>query len=463
MIPLLGFTPDLDPTTPGAMFEVENMIPTRNGMALAKAGITPYTLPAGTTQVYAVTTATISGQEVTLVVRNGGVYEQYNSVWTNISALSGANSNRAKLIAYGKVGLFINQERLHLYTPGVGGVGTLTLVKSFNSSPQDICTLNGFVMLVGSLFFGDSGDSWACSDQYDYTNWTPADGNQAKDGRLLDTAGAIRAIVPIGENAIIYKENNMYIGRNVGPPFVWDWDLIPYADGAASASSVVYFNDRHYVKSTKGFYVYDGSVPRPIDGFIKHWYFDTAFLVSGNNHALSTGFIDKERETVYWCNKDYPLASRVVAYHIPTGKWGVASYNAEHLFGFVYPDIALSYIDLSNLTAIQTVNYSNNTTLTGKFTSNIFGDEGNVSDCEKIQLRFTHQPVTTSCTGYANGGEGEAFVQADTSTMADNKFDMRQSGRFHQFKFTMDGSTFGISKAAEVTHIRPAFTEDGTR
>ena len=38
MIPVTGFSPSVDPTTPGVLIDVENLIPTNRGMRAALAG-----------------------------------------------------------------------------------------------------------------------------------------------------------------------------------------------------------------------------------------------------------------------------------------------------------------------------------------------------------------------------------------------------------------------------------------
>ena len=40
-IALLGFCPDLDPSTPGALIECVNIIPSERGLASAPTGIAP--------------------------------------------------------------------------------------------------------------------------------------------------------------------------------------------------------------------------------------------------------------------------------------------------------------------------------------------------------------------------------------------------------------------------------------
>ena len=67
-----------------------------------------------------------------------------------------------------------------------------------------------------------------------------------------------------------------------------------------------------------------------------------------------------------------------------------------------------------------------------------------------VRLRFTVAPTSGSCQGFYKNGEGDTLTTGATNTYATNKFDMRQSAKFHRFAFTFAGNmeTTGIAMKA---------------
>ena len=57
----------------------------------------------------------------------------------------------------------------------------------------------------------------------------------------------------------------MYVGRYVGPPLIWAWQRVPGEVGTAGPESVVVVEDRHYFVGQNDFYVFDGTVPQPLN------------------------------------------------------------------------------------------------------------------------------------------------------------------------------------------------------
>jgi hypothetical protein len=453
VIPLLGFTPDLDPTTPGAMFEVENMVPTLTGMSPARQLVDENLF---TGVITGITNAFIGSDPFskTIVIADFKIYEKVNNAYVQNTSIAGIFFGDAQLLPFGQIGILRIGFDVYTYTPNVFALGVITRISGapFGSS---IAVLNGFVFIFGT---GAAQTGWACSDQYNHLEWSPSPSNQAKTGSLIDTFGGIVSAYPLGENIIVYKSNRMYIGRNIGPPFVWDFDLLPYEVGLQTKDTLKGTQNGHYFCGREGVYFYDGGGVQNISQSL------TKHLGNSTFNPKSAVYFPIAR-ALYINGISNGIGSVFsYIYNTVSNKWGVANYRITHAALNATLSNSTQFEEMicceseafGNSTSKITRLALNNFAMTSSFKSNLFGDESGSTECEKVQLRFTDKPDTATATGYVNDGEGDVFVQQETNTLTNNKFDIRQSGHFHQFKFNMSGKF-------EVTHIRPALQPDGER
>lgn len=126
---------------------------------------------------------------------------------------------------------------------------------------------------INGMGLGDAPDGWGCSGIRDQTIWTPSVSTQCAAGRLLDSPGAIRAGAALGSDVVAYKNTSMYVGRYVGPPIIWAWQRVPGDIGCSGAESVVVVGTQHFFIGPSDFYVFDGTVPRPIGAPVREWFF----------------------------------------------------------------------------------------------------------------------------------------------------------------------------------------------
>jgi hypothetical protein len=219
MIPLTGFAPDLDPTTPGVIVECSNLVPTLKGMAGAAtsmdAGVD--TLP-----------AECRGGAVLSLLNNSrrvfagtqtALYELSSTSLRRPVARSAATpattENRWRFAQFGNASLACNEtEQMQVLEQRHGFADIAQSPKA-----RIIETASGFVLGFGlnaAYVGGDRPDAWACSHIYDHLTWTPAATNQAAFGYLLDTPGDIRAAKRLGKDVAVYKERSMYLGATSG-------------------------------------------------------------------------------------------------------------------------------------------------------------------------------------------------------------------------------------------------------
>ena len=85
-------------------------------------------------------------------------------------------------------------------------------------------------------------------------------------------------------------------------------------------------------------------------------------------------------------------------------------------------------------------------TLTGSgensgLTTGDFGDDEMASTVTGVRLRFQTEPTTATVTGQLRTGAGASSSVGGSGAMADSKFDILQTGRWHRFSFLFTGNT----------------------
>jgi len=122
---------------------------------------------------------------------------------------------------------------------------------------QDIVvTDQRIVMTVGG---GNNPRGLVWSDQENFADWTPRIDNQAGDFVLPGTGRLLRAINVLNQ-VLILGQTDAFIGRYLGPPLVYAFDLVgrncgpltPYSVGATERFAVWLGN--------KNFWMFDGSL-----------------------------------------------------------------------------------------------------------------------------------------------------------------------------------------------------------
>jgi len=194
----------------------------------------------------------------------------------------------------------------------------------------------GFVMAlnINGMTLGDAPDGWGCCAIRNQADWTPSVTTQCAAGRLLDSPGAIRAGGPLGSDVVAYKNTSMYLGRYVGAPIVWAWTRIPGDIGCSGAESLVVVGTQHFFVGPSDFYVFDGTVPRPIGGAtfnststpVREWFFEN---LNPTYRDRIVGVADTARDLVYWY---FPSKSSVtgaldtqLVYNYRLDRWGKRS------------------------------------------------------------------------------------------------------------------------------------------
>lgn len=192
-------------------------------------------------------------------------------------------------------------------------------------------TVGGFVMLANTDDSGlsitggpnaEQGNRWWCSQLFNATGtWAPSAATQATTGLLVSSPGKIVALKRLGDQVVAYKQRAIHVGQYVGPPDVFDWQLVPGEIGTWSNEAVVSTGTAHLFIGYENVYRFDGSRPVPIGDGIREWFFAR---LNKSYAYLIAGIHDRNTSTVWWW---YPSGSNttldsVLIYNYAADRFG---------------------------------------------------------------------------------------------------------------------------------------------
>jgi len=122
------------------------------------------------------------------------------------------------------------------------------------------------------LFNYDDGtnqykDGWFASPTPNAT-WSAAVAAQIVNGRLLIPTGNITAAAAFRDGVVAFKKNSIFMAEYGDPDAIWTWRTVARAIGCVGKNAVCAAEDVLYFVGPRGFYVFDGSYPRKLPGFV---------------------------------------------------------------------------------------------------------------------------------------------------------------------------------------------------
>jgi hypothetical protein len=352
-IPFVGYTPSIDPTTPGAVIDCSQMVPTLRGMKSAPAPLDAGVPAFPSAVTGAATGELLTGASRTFVGTATKLYEVVGSAANDISGMAyTGGANRWRFAQFGNASLASN--------------GADPIQQSINSG--NFSSISGapaayiIEVVQGFVFAFDTTDStnghrpngWWNSAIYDQTSWTPAASTQAANGIIIDTPGKITAGRALGTNIVVYKRDSMYYGSYQGPPIIWAFNQISPVVGTPCQEAVVAIGTRHvFLGSDAQVYSYDGSTVTPIGDDVKDWLYGNW---SSINRDRVESYHDKENSLVYWyfcsVNNGTRNPDTCLVYNYRTGKFGRADQNIEA--AVVYVSGQITWDSLGALPGVTT-------------------------------------------------------------------------------------------------------------
>lgn len=465
---LLGFLPDADPTTPGAIIACTNLIPYENGMKGAPTGISPASTTALASACLGAAVATKLDSTRRIFAGSAtAMYELLAGAWSDVSRVggyAGGVDTRWSFTQFGDASLCANlSDTIQRSTSGafadIAGAPKAKIIFSVGS----------FVMALNTTdtTYGVSPDRWWCCASFDDTSWTPSVTTLATTGRLVSTPGQIIAGGRLGDYAVVYKEKSIYIGQMVGAPSVWDFLQVPGGEaGCVGQDAWCDIGGMHFFLGQNNFWLFDGSRPVPIGGGeIRRWFFENSSM----EYRYKTKCVfDRQTNTVwtFYCSINSTTPDQALVYHLENKQWGRVSISIEATLVYITSGATIDGLagtsptvdGLSNISFdsqywlaggpyLGAFNTSHQLQLmvgdsaTSSFTTWDNGDDDRYSLLHKIRIRFAPgaAPTSASVAVYGKATEGGTLITGPTGTLTDGKFDVLQSARFHRASFAFTG------------------------
>lgn len=485
MIQLLGFTPDIEAPTPGALVDCDQFIPYLTGMEGAPSLETPVGAPAlADACIGAAVVTRLDATRRVLAGTTTKLYELNSGTWDDVTRASGGDytgggDTRWSFTQFGDTTIASNRtDEMQSSTSGafadIAGAPRADVVFS----------VGAFVMALNVNDGAEKTDGWHCCAAFDASDWTESITTQSASGRLVATPGEMTAGLRLGEYAVAYKATSIYLGSYVGPPTIWDWILVPGGEaGCIGKEALCDVDGAHFFVGQDNFWLFDGTRPVAIgDGQVRQWFFDN----SDPGYLYKTKCVYDRQQNRVWVF--YPSAGSVecdsaLVYHLKTKLWGKADTVVEAALNYITPgftfdnwdDAGASFDALPEIAfdsqywlaggrALSVFNSSHQLQSftgvagTSSFTTGDAGSDDAVTLLKQIRMRFAagFKPLTASVTTYTKMSSGDALTLGVASSINDGKFDVLRAARWHRAVVTMTGDV-------KVTGINPTFAPAGAR
>lgn len=463
MIPVTGFSPDADPTTPGVVVDCLAMLPTLRGMAGAPSAVIPTGVPALAAECRgAAVVSSTTGARRVLAGTQTKLYELVGTSWTDVSAgtYTGGVDSRWSFAQFGNATIATNNADTIQASTGTNFSAIATAPRA-----RFVVAAANFVIAFNTTdgTFGASPDRWWCSEFQNHAGWTPSVTTQATTGRLIGDGGELTAANRLGQNVVAYKNKSMYLGSYVGAPVVWQWDQVPGEVGCVGPEACVDVGGAHIFVGEDNIWFYDGTRPVSIaEGQVREWFFANSSPTYRFRTILS---FDRHNNRVHI---HFPSAAnttgipdRTIVYHIGRRAWGKADAVTQAALQFVSPGVTYdtnvgtydTQLDASFDSQIflaggrlnaafngsnQIVTYSG-AAASSSLTTGDIGDDDGASMLRRARPRFKVEPSSAVAYGYTKSGEGRALVSASSASLTDSGFDVRQTARWHRLRFDFTG------------------------
>ncbi|MBT2300364.1 hypothetical protein J7E70_07790 [Variovorax paradoxus] len=468
MTPIVGFSPDSDPTVPGVLTDCENLVPYESGFKGAPSPVSVGANALAAESRGAVVATKLDGSRRIFAGTQTKLYELNGTSWTDRSAgggsYTGSSESRWSFCQFGDTTIATNLADAMQST----SAGAFAAIASAPKAKVVVSASNNFVLAFNTNdgTFGQSPDRWWCCAQSDQTSWTPSVSTGANTGRLVAIEGAIQAALTLGDYVVAYKQRAIFVGIYVGSPVVWQWNLIPGGEaGAVGQEAVCDIGGAHFIVGNDNFWLFDGTRPIPLGtGVNRQWFLNNS---SPTYRYRTKAVFDKQNNLV---RVNYPSLTSTgtcdacLIFHVGTKHWGRNDVTIEAPLNYIAPGVTIDGLDayastidtLPNipldsqywLSGGQTPAYFNGShslvsmngvSVSSSFTTGDMGDDDTVTVIERARIRFINAPTSATATGQFKFNEGDALQNGPTNAINDGKFDLRQSGRFHRIRFAFTG------------------------
>jgi hypothetical protein len=468
---LLGFAPDVEPSTPGIFTDCTNIIPYEAGFLGAPTGVAPAGVGvlatgdcrgAGVMQKLDDTRRLIAGTQTKL-------YELTGTTWTDRSAgagvYTGSVDSRWSLAQFGDTTLASNL----IDAMQSSATGAFAAIAGAPKAQIIVSASNNFVIAFNTNdgTFGVQPDRWWCCAQNDQTSWTPSVATGATTGRIIGLPGKITAALPLGDYVIAYKLRGLWLGSFVGSNNgAWNWTLVPGSgqSGVCGQDAVCDIGGTHFYCGDDDFWLFDGTRPVSIGAEIRNWFKAN----SSETYRYRTKCTFDRGRNVVWIN--YPsktstgLCDSTLVWHTGTKRWGRADVVVEAALNYISPGVTMNGLDAygSSMNAIPQVPFdsafwqgggrvyayfdgthqlvvNNGVCGSSGYTTGDYGSDEGVLDLDHFVIRFILSPTTSQAQGAYRDDPGGALNAGPIEQRYNQRYDVRQAGKWHRLLASMTG------------------------
>lgn len=453
-IRISAWLPDVDQTLPGVLSDVQNLVPTMRGYG-AEYSLRDSTLYTGTLASEALSTGTLhlaNDSVVPLVSTDDGIfYLNIGSIAdrSNASPYTARSQQLAywRFAAFGSVALAAQYDNVLQFSTDIEATDFADV--SGGPKAYTMAVQRGFV-IVGNIKDGSyaGANSWLCSAQDDYTNWTPDIATGSATGTITATTGSIIRLIPFRDYVIMFKERAFHRGQFVGRANnSWEWPVVSTKIGLVGHDAVCEVDGVLYWLSESGFYRWGGGAVERIASGPFEWLIDNS---AGYGFLQDTQAMwDPVQRVIRWVLA-FPGAFTgkiVLTYHPDTDKWGKSLLDVQRAVQLAYetvPSISndnpmLRAMPLAYISSAGKVQLASDTPAESYFATGDIGDDDQVFDLSRARVRFFIEPDSSTAAHSTRMNLGESLTIVSTSARDDGKYDLSQAARWHRVKFTQAG------------------------
>lgn len=458
-IPVIAWAPDADPTTPGVLVDVENMVPTQRGYvadsSLSASSNYALNLSAKPTSAQTIGIIPYVSYGTTLSGFVGGAWQDLSRSGTAYAAASVNNPWRFAGFtdaSGNRFALAVQYENILQ----AKDANTTAAFADVSGSPKadTMATQRGFVLLgaytTGGVYYPDG---WICSALEDHTDWTPDIASQSASGRLTATSGEIIRLISFQDYVIAFKRESIYRGTYVGPADnTWSWPVVSRSVGLVSHDAICEVDGVLYWMSHDGFYRWAGGVVERIRS--APWKTLIGLTPFGTGFDVGTQAVyDPSQRVIRWVfNVAFSGAGRLVlTYHPETDRWGKA-VAPTIIRTFTLPNISIRrqpendtiFYREAPAFLVQTggayvLLIAGAAPATSSFTTGDIGDDDQALALTKTRVRFLSAPSSSYVEHAYRMDLGDPLQQGEVAQRVDGKYDISHAARWHRLKFTQTG------------------------
>lgn len=456
---VLGFAPDAPPETSGALIDCNGFVPSIKGIRAIPSGVDSGLGTLTATCVGMFTTSNLSGSKLTFA-GTATQLKKATTSWSDVSRVSAT----AYAVAVGAYWTFAQYGNLTF----AANKADIVQASSGSNFADNSSTMKAKIAeVVGDQLFlfdvnstgyvgadyGDQTDRWWASALGDTTNFVPDIATQCVTNRLTRTPGPIEAGKVFGNGVVAYKEMSMYVANYIGPPYVWQWDLLTDVIGASGVHNVIKIGDpvtRHLFIGYDDIYQFNGQTPSTIGkNVVTEWFFDN---LSPDYRSRIIGVNDKQNWRAFWFFPDRSSTGELnkwLCYNYRTDSWGKGSLTVQFVLeyvpgGLVYNDLGSLYTTYDSIPAVaydsgtfsssglpmlgyfdSTKNFNLLTGVPGTSTldTNDVGTDGKMTLITRVRPRFVTSPTSATQTWYYRDNLGDSKITGLSSTLTSGSFD----------------------------------------